>query len=76
MHQPSPYGNPQPTGFTAPYMSQPPIQGQPTINMRVTPREPGIVQQPYNFNVPTTVDAGYNSKFVGAEQDDFFSSFA
>jgi len=47
--------------------------------MRVTPREPGIVQQPYNFNVPTTVDAGYNSRqssFGANQKDDFFSSFA
>ena len=45
--------------------------------MRVTPRDPGMVQQPYNFNVPTTVDAGYNqSSFAAAEQDDFFRSFA
>jgi hypothetical protein len=81
MHQPVAYGMPQPAGYTTPYsVPQPQIGGQPTVNMRLTPREPGLVQQPFNFNVPTTVDAGYGSgntggRFPKPEKDDFFSSY-
>jgi len=39
----------------------------PIIHMKVTPRDPGTVSQPYNFNIPVTVDAGYNAgKLDGA----------
>ena len=36
---------------------------QPSISMSVRPHEPGM--QPYGFDTPVTVDAGYS-------QDDFF----
>ena len=72
MHQPGAYMPPYgmtPAAAPAPSMHQP---GMPSISATVSPRDTDTQLFPYSFNVPVSIDAGYE-KSPAPSGDDFFA---